>query len=268
MLNLRNIKVASRLLVFAVFSFFIFSCQTPQRVSHAPHLTQKSVKPEFLLNKLMERKSALIDLKSFVKATVVNKKSKRKFKQVLLLKGDHSIRIDTMGIFGRALGVFVHNKQSTLIYDVGQNRSFKGAEAWRVMSKVVGTTVDFGEYISLLSGNIPRLKGLTLLSARLGPKRKYYILDFMETISHSNFEVKMDGFKLIPVFLKKRINGREIYKVHWQEYQEVGNYPLPHKVAVSRATNKEELTIELRSPVINSGIPAASFHFKPPEANS
>lgn len=230
----------------------------------SPHLKKETVSPKFLFQVLEARQASLKDLKSFIRTAITKKNSTHTFKQALLIKGSDSIRIETLGMFGRSLGVFIHDKDKTILYDPGGNRLFRGKEVWDVMARVVGTVMDFDEYISLLSGNIPHLQDLKVISARLGREKKYYRLDVLDAARHHRFIIEMDAFTLVPARLVKTADGRQVYVVQWEDYREMGGYPFAHRVIISRPLRGEKLEIKFNKPRINSGITKEPFQFTPP----
>lgn len=232
----------------------------------APHLTRETIAPEFLFQTLASRRAGLIDLKSLVRATVTKNKKSQSFKQALLVRGDDALRLDTLDIFGRPRGVFIHDNSETLLYDIGQNRMYRGREAWDVMEKIIGAVGDFNEYISLLSGNIPRLNTLKLVSGRLGFEKKLYKLDTLDPSGRIRFLIDMDAFTLNPVKLVKEVDFQDVYSVRWEDYKKLGDYYFPHRIVVTRPDG--ELVIKYRKPVINSGITRESFRFTPPSGRS
>ncbi|MFQ5715654.1 MAG: DUF4292 domain-containing protein [Nitrospinales bacterium] len=253
-------------MVFGLFS----ACQTPRasapppRASAPSHFAQKTVTPEFLFQSLADRRAALKNLKSFVNSTISKKQSKHVFKQALLLKGSGSIRIETLGVFGRPLGIFIHDKNKTILYDTGQNRLYQGSEAWNIMARIVGSIADFGEYISLLSGNIPRLPELKVGAARLTSDQKRYELDAADTVRNSRYLLDIDAFTLAPIRLVKLARGQKQYIAQWEDYRNTGGYSFPHKVILTRPGEDEKLIVKFKNPVVNAGLPRDAFRFAPP----
>ena len=247
----------------AFFSLFLFSaCQTislDQRGFISPHLKKEFITPEFLLQTLKARRVGLIDLKSFVRTTIKKDQSTHSFKQVLLTKGNSSLRLDTLGVFGQPKGVFIYNKGNTLLYDTQQNLIYRGREAWDLMEKIVGTVIDFDEYISILSGNVPHIRELKPKAGKLSFDKKFYQIETREASGNVRFLVDMDAFTLSPIKLVKEIGFLNIYTVEWKDYKKMGNYYFPHQITLTRLINKEKLEVFFQQPVINSGITLESF---------
>ena len=128
---------------------------------------------ESVLEKLLERKNHLTNLKSFVRTTISRDGSTHTLKQVFLVKDFRFIRIDTLSIFGNPIGVFIHNPRQTLIYDPEKNQTYRGLDVWQLVERVIGTVMGFEETLSLFSGNIPQLETLKIESSRLDGENKY-----------------------------------------------------------------------------------------------
>lgn len=245
--------------------FFLFlACQT-RTVGHPrftyPHLDKKTIAPEYLFQFLSDRRARLIDLKSFVRTTITKNESTYSFKQSLLLRGDSSLRLETLGVFGQPKGIFIFDRGNTIFYDARENRIYQGRDAWDLIEKVIGTVIDFDEYISLLTGNIPRIGELKPVAGHLSFDKTHYQLQIREPIGNSRFLVDMDAFTLVPIKLVKETAFRNIFTVEWQDYRRLGDYFFPHQVSLTRFVKEERLVIKYQRPTLNSGITSESFKF-------
>lgn len=248
-----------RLGIFAaMFSLAVSACQTIPSAPF-PHMLEETVTPDYLFHSLVKRQAALVDLKSFTRTAISKSDSSQSFKQAFMIKGGDSIRVETLGLLGQPLGIFIHDKEKTLLYDPKQNRTFKKAEVRAVMQQIVGTALDFDEFIGVFSGNVPRLAFLKLHSARLDAEKKIYHLEAADTQRGSRFQIALNALTLEPVRLVKTINGQTEYVAEWEDYRKVGDYPFPHRIVLSRPASKETLTVKFDDPQINSGISQSVF---------
>ncbi|MEC7641119.1 MAG: DUF4292 domain-containing protein [Nitrospinota bacterium] len=206
------------------------------------------------------RRAALVDLKSFIRTTIIKNESTHSFKQVLLVKGDHSLRFDTLGVFGQPKGIFIYDNGKTVLYDTQQNQLYQGKEAWDLMKNIVGVISDFEEYISLLTGNVPRIENLKLIAAKVSSDQRVYRLEIQEISGESRFRIDMDALTRLPVKLVKISNLSEDYSVEWLDHRKLGDYSFPYQVVLTRISNGDKLVIKYQKPVINSGISHDAFH--------
>ena len=54
------------------------------------------------------------------------------------------------------------HRHAVLLYDIGEGKLYSGIAVWDIMIQVFGTVIDFGEYIRILSGQIPDLETLDI----------------------------------------------------------------------------------------------------------
>ena len=246
----------SRYSIFLIF--WVISCQIPQQT-----VTKKSVfntlPPKSVLEKLLERNNYLIDFKAFARTTISREESTQILKQVFLVKNSRFVRIDTLSSFGQLIGVFIHSPHRTLIYDPGQDRIFRGSDAWQTVERVIGTTVDFDETLSLFSGSIPQLKNLKLQSVQLKSNKNSYQLKLQHPSNLAGFEIVVDATHLGPTILEKWFGQKLIYKAQWEDYKNIDGFYFAHRITLSRFYPEETLIVTYRKPKINPGIPMSAF---------
>ncbi len=241
------------------------ACQTaPEIPLH--HMEDKSVSPQFLVQALQKRQNEIRNLRSYVKTTVVREKFKQTMPQIILVQGHHSIRLDILNLFKRPVGVFIHDDTKTLLYLPEENRLFSGWEVWDIMQKMLGTVIDFGEYISVFSGSIPRLDKLDFGSMVLDPGKNYYQIKAVDSSTSEKVHIDMDARTLLPVRMIKRTFDRITYIAQWEDYQEVDGRPFPHLVVIIRPSRGESLAMKYSRPLINKGIPRGGFDLSVPKA--
>ena len=80
-------------------------CQ-PRVEPVAPHLLKDFITTGYVLKRLKDRAGKIKNLKSFTRTTFLGRKLKQTFRQTLVIQNNRSIRVDTYGLFGQAMGVF------------------------------------------------------------------------------------------------------------------------------------------------------------------
>lgn len=243
-------------------AIWVASCQTapPPVATKQPSAPPRQVTADEMARHLKERESRLADLKSFARTTVQRKGSTQTLKQALLLKDARSIRVDTLSVFGNPVGTFIHRPGSTLLYDPSADRIYRGPEVWRAIESVIGTVLDFDEYLHLFSGNIPRLESLKFISSGMKPIENDYRYFLLAEDREKPWQYRIEmNASLMPVRLEK-ITGTDLsYRVEWSDYHEVSGYSFPHVITLAHPQREETLTLKYQKPVINSGISDAAF---------
>lgn len=242
----------------ALAVLFFSACQ-PRVETAPPHMLRETIPPEYLLQSLLKRQAEVKTLKSFIHTTVEKDHFKQTLRQTVFARGSDSIRVDTFGLFGQALGVFIHDGGQTLLYDTSNNRIYRDAEVWDVMDDVIGMAIDFKEIVSVFSGNIPGLDGHRVTRAQLEPEKRFYRLETLDSAGAVRFEIEMDAVDLLPAKWVKVQNGRKIYTVLWSDYRPVEDRPFPHRLVIMNPARREELLVDFQSPQVNKEIPADAF---------
>ena len=252
---------------FALLLCCLFSaCQTTGPV--APHLEQDSILAVDLQKTLLARQSDLRDIKSFLRTTVVGPSRKSTFNQVLLIREQDSIRMDTLGMFGQTLGIFIHDPEKTLLYNPKRRETLAGEQVWDAMERTLGMRFDFRNYVGVFVGNIPRLKNLRITDARLGPNKKVYFLKTFDSQTREKVELEIDAWTLLPLAINRVTGGHGSYRVQWEDYRKVAEMNFPHRLVISFPGREESVILQYQNPVINVGLPPDAFEFTPPAKQS
>ena len=209
----------------------------------------------------MDRAEKIKNLKSFTRTSFLGPKLKHSFRQVLLIQDYESIRVDTYGLFGQALGVFTHHENRTAFFDPAKGRSYSGSEVESLMERMLGTHVDFHEHLRIFVGHIPRLELLKILESRLNSDRTRYILKLTDVQRGGKVILQFSAITLLPLEMTRELGGRSVYSVQWQEYDKVAGYDFPHLITLTFPEKQETIRVKYKKPIINKGLPADTFQF-------
>jgi outer membrane lipoprotein-sorting protein len=241
---------------------FTLSCQT----MGAPVLPrpEPKVPPLFSLSQHLEtRQSNFRDVKTFARTKISGQRLSQSFRQVLIVRGDDAIRIDTFNLFRQSLGVLISEGGQTFMYDPEKNRVIREAEVWNMMRLIMGSSIDFREYIRVFSGGIPRLTHLKPTAVRLNPDKTFYHLETIDTGTGERVDIKIDAYTLLPQTVTRMRGGRELYRVRWDDYRKVGPWDFAHRIIIELRNRGETVTVKYSDPVINQGLGPDVFHFAP-----
>ena len=243
----------------------LVACQT---VPEAPpeHMGVASVSPQVIIQALKKRQHEVRNVRSYVKTTIEREDFKQTVLQILLAQEHHSIRLDTLNLFKRPVGVFIHNDKNTLLYLPEENKLFTGWRVWDIMQKMLGTVIDFSEYISVFTGSIPRLEQLEFISINLDPGKNFYQIDAVDPNINEKIHIDMDARTLLPVRMIKKAFDSVTYIAEWRDYEAVDGRQFPHVVVISRPSRGESLVMKYSDPLINKGVPVDGFELAIPGA--
>ena len=216
---------------------------------------------------LTARQDGIHNVKSMVKSAIKTQEKNHNLKQVLLIDGETSLRLDTMSLFGQPVGVLISNPTQILLYDPKSNKLYRDREVWDIMIRTFGTVFDFREYISVFLGKIPRLASLRLKDIRWNSKTGNYQITAVDSERNERLEIEVDTQTILPIRLVKWKDDKQVYSVRWDDYQQVEGHLFPHAITVQRPLSGDELVMRFNSPLINQGVPEDSFQLDIPESH-
>ena len=222
---------------------------------------------EEISQQLTTRQKGVRNVKSMVKSAIKTREKNHNLKQVLLINGETSLRLDTLNLFGQPVGVLISDPTQILLYDPKSNKLYRNREVWDIMIRTFGTVFDFREYISVFSGKIPRLASLTLKDVRWDSKTGNYHIAAVDSERNNPLEIEVDTQTILPRRLVKWENGKQVYAVQWENYQKVEGHLFPHTITVQRPLSGDELVMKFNNPLINQGVPEDAFRLNVPESH-
>ncbi|MBT4375210.1 MAG: DUF4292 domain-containing protein [Nitrospina sp.] len=237
---------------------FIISCQP--KILPVPTEAKPEIKSlSSLFSELEARKSAIRDVKAFVRTKISGENLNQSFRQTLLVKGDEAMRVDTYSLFRQVLGVLIYRGEKTLMYDPRENRVISGEAVWESMHRVLGTYIDFGDYISVFSGGIPHLSHLQTKIAKWNSDQTVLQIETINQKTGERVDIGIDAYTLLPKSLFLTRGTREIYRVYWDDYKKVDELDFPHKVVIEIKSKKQSIVVSYSDVMINQGISLDAF---------
>ena len=237
---------------------FIISCQP--KILPVPTEAKPEIKSlSSLFSELEARKAAIRDVKAFVRTKISGENLNQSFRQTLLVKGDEAMRVDTYSLFRQVLGVLIYKGEKTLMYDPRENRVISGEAVWESMHRVLGTYIDFGDYISVFSGGIPHLSHLQTKIAKWNSDQTVLQIETINQKTGERVDIGIDAYTLLPKSLFLTRGTREIYRVYWDDYKKVDELDFPHKVVIEIKSKKQSIVVSYSDVMINQGISLDAF---------
>jgi outer membrane lipoprotein-sorting protein len=213
---------------------------------------------------LTSRQGGIHNVKSMVKSAIRTRENNHNLKQVLLIDGESSLRLDTLNLFSQPVGVLISDQTQILLYDTKTNKLYRNREVWDIMIRTFGTVFDFREYVSVFSGKIPRLASLNLNGVRWNPKTGNYQISAVDSERDERLEIEVEPKTVLPVRLDKWQEGKQVYTVQWGNYQKAGEHLFPHTITVQRSLIGDEVVMKFNNPLINQGVPEDAFQLNVP----
>lgn len=248
--------------VFLFVVFFLVGCQTSvEKVP--PHFSKETISSDYIFNRLQTRANKIFNVKSFARTTFIGKEIKQSFRQTLVLEGNRSIRVDTYGLFGQAMGVFVSEAGRMQFLDPSKGRVYSGADVKSLLRKLLGTQIDFREHLRIFVGHIPHFEFLKVEKARLNSDKTQYILQANDLKQSGEVLLHIDAMTLLPVEMTRINEGRKQYFVKWQEYKKVDSIDWPHLITLEFPAREELIRVKYKDPTLNGKISPETFQLMP-----
>ena len=246
------------LFAFYFIFFFLGGCQASiEKVP--PHFLKETISPGYIFKRLQNRANKIYSVKSFARTTFIGKEVKRSLRQTLVIQGNRSIRVDTYGLFGQAMGVFIGTSENMQFLDPSKGKVYLGAEVRRILEKLLGTQIDFREHLRIFVGHIPRFEFLRVEKSRLNAHNNQYILQAKDLKRSGKVILNIDAMTLLPLEMTRIEEGQKRYFVKWQDYETIGSIDWPHLVTLEFPGKDELIRVKYKDPILNAKIDPETF---------
>jgi hypothetical protein len=247
---------------FLFVLLLLTSCQTSVEKA-PPHFSKDKISSGYIFNRLQTRANKVHSVKSFARTTFIGKDFKQSFRQTVLIKEGRSIRVDTYGLFGQAMGVFISDAGRMQFLDPAKGRLYTGPDVRNMLSKLLGTQIDFREHLRIFLGHIPNFEFLRVEKSRLSSDQTEYILQAKDIKRSGKVLLHIDAVTLLPREMTQIEMGRKKYFVQWQDYEKVGNIDWPHLITLEFPSRQEIIRIKYKDPTLNGRISQNTFQLMP-----
>ncbi len=248
--------------IFLFVFFFFAACQTSVE-KIPPHFSKETISPAYIFNRLQTRANKIYNVKSFARTTFIGKEIKQSFKQTLIIQGNRSIRVDTYGLFGQAMGVFIRAAGKMQFLDPSKGRVYSGSDVKSLLRKLLGTQIDFREHLRIFVGHIPHFEFLKVEKSRLSSDKTRYILQAKDLKRDGEVLLHIDAMTLLPIEMTRIEEGHKKYFVKWQEYEKIGSIDWPHLITLEFPAREEIIRVKYKDPTLNGIISPDTFQLLP-----
>ena len=243
---------------FYFIFFFLGACQNSfEKVS--PHFSKEIISSAYIFKRIQNRANKIYSVKSFARTTFIGKEVKQSFRQTLVMQGNQSIRVDTYGLFGQAMGVFIGTSWNMQFFDPSKGKVYLGVDVKRLLKKLLGTQIDFREHLRIFVGHIPRFEFLRVENSRLNSHNNEYILQAKDLKRRGKVILNIDAITLLPLEMTRIEEGKKRYFVKWQDYETIGSIDWPHLVTLEFPGKDELIRVKYKNPILNAEIDPKTF---------
>jgi outer membrane biogenesis lipoprotein LolB len=228
-----------------------------------PHFLKDKISSGYIFNQLQARANKIHSVKSFARTTFIGKEFKQSLRQTLLIKENLSIRVDTYGLFGQAMGVFISNAGKMQFLDPVKGRLYSGSDVKSMLRKLIGTQIDFREHLRIFLGHIPNFEFLKVEKSRLSSDRTEYILRAKDLKRSGEVHLHIDAVTLLPLEMTRFEMDQKRYFVQWQNYEKIDNIDWPHLITLEFPSKQEIIRIKYQDPTLNEKISQSTYQLMP-----
>jgi outer membrane biogenesis lipoprotein LolB len=248
-------------LLFALF--LLTNCQTSIEKT-PPHFSKSKISSDYIFNQLETRANKIHSVKSFTRTTFIGKEFKQSFRQALLIKENRSIRVDTYGLFGQVMGIFISDAGKMQFMDPAKGKLYSGSDVKNMLRKLIGTQINLQEHLRIFLGQVPNFEFLKVEKSRLSTDRKEYIFQAQDLKQNGKVHLHIDALTLLPLEMTRIEMGQKKYYAHWQDYEKIGDIDWPHLITLEFPSREETIRIKYKDPTLNEKISQNTFQFMQP----
>ena len=237
---------------------FVVSCQ-PKTIPDLTDTNRAILSTPYIFTKLEARQSAIHDIKAFIRTNISGENFNQSFRQAILIKGHNALRVDTYSLFSQVLGSLIYEDGETLMYDPREKKIILGEEVRENMRRVLGTYIDFSQYLILFSGGIPNITHLQVKTVRMNSDKTAYQIEMTNKKTGEKIDIDAEANTLLLKSLILTRDDQEVYRVYWSGYKKVDSLSFAHKVVIK--SKKQTVLLKYSDVMINQGITSGAFSF-------
>jgi outer membrane lipoprotein-sorting protein len=237
---------------------FVISCQF-KTIPDLKDTNRTIPSTSYIFAKLQARQSSIHDIKAFIRTNISGENLNQSFRQAMLIRGHDALRVDTYNVFRQVLGSLIYKGGETLMYDPRERKIILGQEVRENMRRVLGTYIDFSQYIIVFSGGIPNLSHLKIKIVRWNGNGTVYQIEMINKKTREKIDITIDANTLLLKTLILTRDDQEIYRVYWSDYKKVESLSFAHKIVIK--AKKKTVLLKYSDVMINQGIASDAFSF-------
>ncbi|MBI4618869.1 MAG: DUF4292 domain-containing protein [Desulfobacterales bacterium] len=257
--TLKNIFKFSVLLIFSVS---ILTGCTSLRCSTSPIKPLSS--PDDILKKVVIREEKIEDLKGIAKVRITSADKNYSLKEVIIVQKPSSLRMETLGFFGRPLFFLTAKDNRFSVLSLIENKFYQGKVTPEKLSTVFPLYLKSKDLFSILLGSTPLIDHADM-DIGIVQEENLYLVRFSQQggITRQFIWIEPLNFSI----MKSEIYDSSenlILKVEFDNYKMVNSLLFPMSTSVSLPLRSTKIKIDYSELEINTGINRNSFDLDVP----
>ncbi len=253
------------LLLFIIGYLQLSGCTYKKIEKTITHPESTPISAKSIIDLISERNKKIKNLRGIANINIISGNSTRRIKEAIVVNGDSYIRLESLNITGQPSLIVVSNSNTVTIYNMNENKFFKGDASPEVLYKIAGIYLSPLEIANLLTGR-QFIENNRIEDSLLTKVNSAYILRTQSNSSKSYNEIWFESTNLSITAIKRYdATGRVIKLITFSDYRKLGENIFPFKVQISLPSRRLLMTIYYIDIEINVEVDESTFNLTIPE---
>jgi len=218
-----------------------------------------------IIDLISERNNKIKNIRGIANINIISSNSTQRVKEAIVVNGDSHIRLESLNITGQPSLIMVSDSNAVTIYNINENRFYKGDASPEVLHKITGIYLSPLEIANLLTGR-QSIENNRIEDMRLAKENSAYILRTQSSGSKSYNEIRFEPTNLSTTTIKSYDDTGKIVKfITFSDYRKAGEYLFPFKRQILLPPRGLSMTVEYTDLEINTEMEESVFNLTIPE---
>jgi len=265
--RMRNKSILSIACLLLLITYCLNSLGCAYKKIEKPIIQPESsaISVSSIIDLIGERNNKIKNIRGIAKINIISSNSTQRLKEAIVVHGDSHIRLESLNITGQPSIIMVSDSNAVTIYNINENRFYKGDASSEVLHKITGIYLSPFEIANLLTGRHP-IENKKIEDMHLTKENRVYILRTQLSGSKSYNEMQFEPNNLSIITIKRYDDtGKVIKFITFSDYKKVGEYLFPFKRQILLPPKGLSMTVEYTEIEINTEIEESVFNLTIPE---
>lgn len=218
-----------------------------------------------IIDLINERNNKIKNLRGIANINIISSNSTQRVKEAIVVNGDSHIRLESLNITGQPSLIMVSDSNAVTIYNINENKFYKGDASPEVLNKITGIYLSPLEIANLLTGR-QSIENNRIEDMHLAKENSAYILRTQSSGSKSYNEIRFEPTTLSTTTIKSYDDTGKVVKfITFSDYRKVGEYLFPFKRQIFLPPRGLSMTVEYTDLEINTEMEESVFNLTIPE---
>src|SRR3990167_2848366 len=253
------------LLLFIIGYLQLSGCTYKKIEKTITHPESTPISAKSIIDLISERNKKIKNLRGIANINIISGNSTRRIKEAIVVNGDSHIRLESLNITGQPSLIMVSDSNAVTIYNINENRFYKGDASPEVLHKITGIYLSPLEIANLLTGR-QSIENNRTEDMHLTKENSSYILKTQLSGSKSYDEIRFEPTNLSTTTIKRYDDTGKVVKfITFSDYRKAGEYLFPFKRQILLPPRGLSMTVEYTDLEINTEMEESIFNLTIPE---